>query len=261
MNLKNFRSYLSLLIFYPIFLPPVYCSSIADLEQKAKSGDPDALYSLGILHRINLDNPSSIKKAASYFLRAAKMGHIDAQYEIGIMYFNGEGIAQDHVTAIHWLLKAADNGDSRAQYMMGYIYESLAEYRDYNKSLYYYELAANQNDNAALYRLGFLHENGPENIKDNKKALEYYEIAANKNYVKAQYALGKMYLEGRGVEKNIILAQKWFIIAYREWHHFDSYVCKTKLEQIMSHADLAKAKELAEIWLNKFKESKSPRKD
>ena len=65
----NFQSYIILLILHSMFLSPAYCASITDLEQKAKSGDPDSLYSLGILHRINTDNPSSLKKAASYFLR------------------------------------------------------------------------------------------------------------------------------------------------------------------------------------------------
>lgn len=52
----------------------------------------------------------------------AREGDVDAQYNLGIMYYHGEGIEADHKEALFWFLKAAEQDDPDAQYNLGFMY-------------------------------------------------------------------------------------------------------------------------------------------
>lgn len=51
--------------------------------------------------------------------------------------------------------------------------------------------------------------------KSAEKAAELFQSLADKNWSSAQQMLGRMYSEGKGVEKNKLLAYKWLSIAVR----------------------------------------------
>lgn len=48
-----------------------------------------------------------------------------------------------------------------------------------------------------------------------EKAAELFQSLANKNWSSAQQMLGHLYYEGKGVEKNDLLAYKWLSLAAR----------------------------------------------
>lgn len=52
--------------------------------------------------------------------------------------------------------------------------------------------------------------------KSAEKAAAIFKILANKNWGPAQHMLGNMYYSGKGVEKNYLLAYKWFSLAIKD---------------------------------------------
>lgn len=51
--------------------------------------------------------------------------------------------------------------------------------------------------------------------KSAEKAAELFQYLANKDWSSAQQMLGYLYYEGKGVEKNSLLAYKWLSLAVR----------------------------------------------
>ena len=52
-------------------------------------------------------------------------------------------------------------------------------------------------------------------VKSEEKAAELFQSLAEKNWSSAQQMLGYLYYEGKGVEKNALLAYKWLSLAVR----------------------------------------------
>jgi TPR repeat protein len=217
----------------------------------------EALYNQGIAYRVGIGVNQDVHRAAALFLKAAKRSHAGAQYELGHMYKQGLGVTKDINKAIKWLSKSANNNHVRAQYSLAYIFESGDEVeQNYNKALSLYNMAAEQGDFLALYRLGKLYEMGKGVKRDYSKALLYYKKSANKDYVNAQYAIGMLYKSGKGVDENLVISQKWFIIAYERWRDLKSFLEMEKLKMKLSSEEQAMAKALSEEWLNENKPPK-----
>ena len=56
-------------------------------------------------------------------LKKAKAGDHDAQYNLGIMYAEGQGVPQDYKKAAEWFTRAADQGEALAQTSLGVMYD------------------------------------------------------------------------------------------------------------------------------------------
>ena len=68
------------------------------------------------------DNISKSSGNLNLIEEKAKQGDSESQYNMGVFYMNGEGITQDYKKAIEWFSKAAESNDSEAQYNIGIIY-------------------------------------------------------------------------------------------------------------------------------------------
>ena len=49
----------------------------------------------------------------------AKAGQAEAQYILGVLYYLGQGVPQDFVQAANWYRKAAEQGGVEAQFYLG----------------------------------------------------------------------------------------------------------------------------------------------
>ena len=65
----------------------------------------------------------------------------------------------------------------------------------------------------AQYNLGVMYEKGKGVEKNLKKARKWFQFAAEQGLAKAQYNLGLMYGKGKGVEKDYSKAVKWLNLA------------------------------------------------
>lgn len=74
---------------------------------------------------------------------------------------------------------------------------------EYARALKYWEDGA-KNDPACIVALGRVYQNGIRVPQDLQRALRYFIQAAEQNYPNAYYDLGDCYLEGIGVERDVV---------------------------------------------------------
>ena len=103
-------------------------------------------------------NPSS---DLSDLLQKARAGDSQAQFELGLAYEDGKGIPQNDETAATWYRKSADQGNARGQNALGTLYSAgRGVPRDKEEALRWYHKAALQelpeaDFNIAIRRSGF----------------------------------------------------------------------------------------------------------
>ena len=120
---------ISLLFVLP-FCAAQECSSqlagnqtLCKLESKARAGDPDAQYQLGLA----FDKGSGIEQdchaAADWYMQAAHHAHPAAQNNLAVLYATGCGVARDDKESAMWYMRSAAGGFAVAQNNLGYAYE------------------------------------------------------------------------------------------------------------------------------------------
>jgi TPR repeat protein len=146
----------------------------------AKSGDPNAISSLGLMYAMGRGVPRNTKKALSLILPVAERGNKNAQYDMSMIYYNGYLGAPNYQRAAYWLKKSAKQGKPQALFNLGQIYF-------------------------------FGHLGKPDRLK----GIALYTKAAYKGYTLAQYKLGGVYGAGPyyGLQQNIPMAYTWSMIS------------------------------------------------
>ena len=112
--------------------------------------------------------------AVKWFRKAADQGHAKAQYFLYTQYRDGIGVTQDSVQASKWLQRAAAGGSDSAQYSMGL-------------------------ESAMAGSPG--------------EAAKWYRLAAAQGHDNAQLKLARHYWDGQGVERNVVRAYMWLLLA------------------------------------------------
>jgi TPR repeat protein len=241
----------------------------------AEKGDAKAEYFLGKQYAKGNGVPLDNAKAAEYFRKAAEQGLAAAQNDLGAYYARGLGVKRDFQEAAKWYTKAALQGDELAEYSLGRAYaegrgvdkdlrESTKWYRKaaeqnqpdalvvmgdmylfgdrgssmkYAEALKYYTNAVAHGQTICLNSLGICYENSPD-ISDNMGlALKCYRQAAAKNDGRAQANLGRFYQDGIGVQKDLVEAYKWFLLAQRN----GAPIAKHSLEQLQGSNPLVQS--------------------
>lgn len=89
------------------------------LMGRAKAGDPDAEYQMGMMYAQDRPGGRSTDAASQsyyWFTQAASKGHARAQYNLGVMHAQGDGIVQNLIEAYIWFnLAAAQRMDGALQ--------------------------------------------------------------------------------------------------------------------------------------------------
>ncbi len=148
----------------------------------------------------------------------AAQGHAEAQNMLGYMYRWGQGVDQDFAKAREWYKRSADQGHSRAQNNLGMVYlHGLGVPKDYRQAFYWFLRAAEQ-DNAA-----------------------------------GQNHLGLLYFKGEGVAQDYVQSYKWAFLAANQGMD-PALMALPMLEEVMTPAQIEKAKQLARKWNPKGQE-------
>jgi TPR repeat protein len=88
----------------------------------------------------------------SVYLKA-KQGNAEAQYNLGVRCLYGDGVPRDCKQALTWLLKATEQGNKEAQTHLAVMYrEGLGVPQDYKKAHMWFNLAASDGDECAAER-------------------------------------------------------------------------------------------------------------
>jgi len=85
------------------------------MKEKAKAGDPQAQYNLGL-------EVEDDKEAVKWFRKAADQGNAAAQYNLGLRYAKGQGVVQNFNEAFKLWKKISDQGYADAQASLGWMY-------------------------------------------------------------------------------------------------------------------------------------------
>ncbi|MCW4116967.1 peptidoglycan-binding protein [Aurantimonas sp. MSK8Z-1] len=149
----------------------------AELASAATSGDPRAMFEIGLRLLEGRGGEPRPQDALLWFAQSAKRSFAPAQYSLGAQFEKGNGVARDTGAARDWYLLAARQGNVRA-----------------------------------MHNLAVLYATGVEGVSDPKSAAQWFERAADYGMRDSQYNLGILYARGAGVDQNLRQSFKWFAI-------------------------------------------------
>ena len=94
---------------------PVRDSDLVHTSARAKAGDVDAQYGMGLRFADGHGVPQNYSVAMTWFMKASERGNPEAQLKLALGYMKGIGVPQDEEQAVMWLKRAANNDNSWAQ--------------------------------------------------------------------------------------------------------------------------------------------------
>ena len=200
-----------ILLFFALSWQPVAAKDSADAKQlieRAKSGDADAQYELGLSYRDGEGVKQSDRKAAKWLLKAHKKGkNYDAAVDLGDLYMLGRGFnisfnrnqaggERAYVEkAMKLYTKAAEKGNARAQFRLGTLYvpsqsiDGSFLYTNWQQSQKSY-MYKSWKRAKKVYEVTNLHLS-----KKFPRAEKLLLAAAENGHAEAQYTLGRLYTE------------------------------------------------------------------
>lgn len=91
-----------------------------ELLQKAKDGDAEAQFNLGLCYNNAIGIQQDYKEAITWYKKAAKQNYGKAFRNIGICYLNGTGVEKDEKEGIKWINKAIEKGHFASKIHLAY---------------------------------------------------------------------------------------------------------------------------------------------
>ncbi len=91
-------------------------------SELARDGDPNAAFSVGLMHDLGQGTPSDVAAAFDWYSRAAVAGVAAAEFNVAVMLDSGRGVPRDTLLASIWYGRAAARGNRRAQYNIAQLY-------------------------------------------------------------------------------------------------------------------------------------------
>jgi TPR repeat protein len=211
-----------LLFFVFMFWVSIVQSSTAktlELEAKARSGDADAAYELGLGYSSPGSSSVDFDLAGYWFYRASIGGSSKAQYAMSLLLNQGWGLPQNPKEALHWLERAAQSGLNSAQLRLAETLESGKNTpRKLAQSIQWYTEAAEQGNPEARFQLSQLLELGEGLPKDLDASLRLCRMAALDGYAKAQYRLSQLYFKRLDDPRNFDRGLQWLRKAAESKH-------------------------------------------
>lgn len=177
-------------------------AEIAALSRKAKSGDVDAMMSLGVRYRDGKGVKRDYGRAVALFREAVKSGNPRAQDHLGWMHFRGHGVPVDYAKARTWFEKAAAQKFGQAQWNLARIYASgLGVKQDHARAVKLWRQAAESGHAQAPFRLAQFHRRrlAPIPRRTATEPLKWARLAAERGNHDGRLLLGWMHYTGEGV--------------------------------------------------------------
>jgi hypothetical protein len=186
--------------------------------------------------------PSSVRNAAAG-------GDPAAQLEVAMRYMQSPQIENNEKEAAKWFTKAAMQGVAVAQYRLGTIYErGMGAARDMARAEIWYRRAAEQGNIKSMHNLAVISANPADGTRpDYITAVEWFAKAADLGLTDSQFNLAVLYYNGLGVEKDDLIAYKYFALAAAGGDE-EAAKKRNEIEGRLDPAFLQKAKEVVKSW-------------
>lgn len=129
--------------------------NLDELIRLAESGNPEAMYKIGVFQYYGLGGLEKDPAAAVQWLfKSAQLANSDAQFALGWAYRNGEGVPQLDEPARKWFEVAAQHGHALAQNQLALCYATgRGVEKDAALALYWWKQAAEGGCEDARYNL------------------------------------------------------------------------------------------------------------
>jgi len=195
----------------------VNVNDIKSINEKAKHGDAQSEYQLGMIYLRGIQVTHNYTLAIAWLNKSAMHGNGNAAYILGKLYEYGPVVAVDKKQAVFWLQKATDAGNALAANDLGVLYHrGDGVEKNSTKAEEFYKLAAERGDYGAMYNMG-LHYSHLDNPKDPVEKLDFAMAASwYKKSLQvifnpcAAHDLGILYATGNGVPQNAADAKSLF---------------------------------------------------
>lgn len=227
------------------------------LEESARQNNSDALYILAEMNFYgNFSYPRNFRAAFDYYNQLASLnGNTSALYMVGLMYSTGIGgaVEPDQARALLYYTFAANRGHTRAEMTVAHRHHAgIGTPRNCDAAVKYYKRVSDKaiawyrsgppggmawtsesyriaDETGGVYGEGASAASAGENaIKAHPNSdayasiediIEYLDLMSQKGDFEASFNLGRIYYEGqRGLEKNMVLARKYFFdVAQKYW--------------------------------------------
>lgn len=110
-------------------LPPLALAEdpaevVARLRARAKGGDRDAWFELGVEYLTGQRVPKDMAAAADAFTRGAERGSVECQFNLGVCFQHGDGRPRDAAKALHWFSQAANGGHAAGLFHLAMAYRT-----------------------------------------------------------------------------------------------------------------------------------------
>ena len=99
-----------------------YADAIADWEELAQGGNPEAMGNLGVIYDLGLGVVPNPARAVELYRAASDRGWPEAQMNLGIAYALGRGVERSESQAVRWLRAASENGSALAPNTLGVLH-------------------------------------------------------------------------------------------------------------------------------------------
>ena len=177
--------------------------------ERAKGGDVDLQYYLGLLHDSGMLGGVDLEAATSWYSAAADRKLPAALHRLAHHALNGT--EPDPRLAIELLTRAANLGYVRSLQSLATIYErGVHGAPQPDLASYWYHLAALQGLAEAQYGLARLSALDIGNDNSHEQALVWYRRAAEAGLAEAQNNLAYMFEQGLGVARDFEAAVTWY---------------------------------------------------
>jgi uncharacterized protein len=203
---------------YMALEPPEWESARAAFAEAAEQGSPRAMSYLGWMYEEGHGVARDGELAAEWYGRAARAGAHDFAVKLGWMYLGGRGVDRDRERAEFWFRHAIEAGYAPAQLAWASVLIADAQGgRDPERVFDARELleqALEEGLMLASYFLARLYIEGiGAQAADDDLAAHYTRMGADDGHGQMQGWLAFMYVNGQGVERDLVTAAKWANLA------------------------------------------------
>lgn len=108
----------------PLALAEDPAEAVAKLRARAKGGDRDAWFELGVEYITGQRVPKDMAAAADAFTRGAERGSVECQFNLGVCFQHGDGRPRDAAKALHWFSQAANGGHAEGLFQLAMAYRT-----------------------------------------------------------------------------------------------------------------------------------------
>ena len=198
--------------------PPDWEAARAAFAEAAEQGSPRAMSYLGWMYEEGHGVARDGEQAAKWYGRAARAGAHDFAVKLGWMYLGGDGVDRDREQAESWFRHAIEAGHAPAQVAWASVLIADAQGGRNPERVFeareLLELALEEGLMLASYFLARLYIEGiGAQAVDDALAAHYTRMGADDGHAQMQGWLAFMYVNGRGVDRDLVTAAKWANLA------------------------------------------------